>query len=174
MAAPGTVRQLGDAHWEVVVEREMKTPNRTGFTWQRRREKEAWIVALEAAAQRYAGVESTAGLALIKQRLSLFVPVGRKERRRVAIVREVPHVRRFIRDDDNLAFAGKQLRDAMKIVGLIYEDSRLWIDADPLPVQRVSSDGKFRVVIELQRVPPLPPSARPRKRPAPAVAGGLV
>jgi hypothetical protein len=55
----------------------------------------------------------------------------------VQVVRFVPAVNQFIRDDDGLAGSPKQLYDAMKDVGLIREDRREWLSMHPV-VQDVS------------------------------------
>lgn len=74
---------------------------------------------------------------------------------RVLIVREVPKKANFIRDDDNLMFASKALRDALKAHSVIYEDSREWLTC-PLPIQRVAEDGQYRTIVEVT------PWAQPR------------
>lgn len=72
-------------------------------------------------------------------------------RRRVHVAREVPSMRNFIRDDDNLRFSVKPLLDALKRCELIVNDSRKWIEL-PMPEQRVSSDGQYWTEIILQAV----------------------
>ncbi len=74
---------------------------------------------------------------------------GCTERRRVTVVREVPHVREFILDDDNLEYSLKPLLDGIKQAGLIRDDRRKWIDRPPVD-QRVSADGYHwtRITIE--------------------------
>lgn len=73
-------------------------------------------------------------------------------RMRVAITRETPSGRNFIRDDDNLRFSVKPLVDALKRQGYIRNDSRKWIDL-PTPEQRVSSDGKYWTEVALSPAP---------------------
>lgn len=70
-------------------------------------------------------------------------------RRRVTVTRMVPGKRNYIRDDDNLRFAVKPLNDALKRLGLIYDDSRRYLE-QTLPTQEVSTDGKYytRILIE--------------------------
>lgn len=70
---------------------------------------------------------------------------------RVAVTREVPSSRNFIRDDDNLRFCVKPLLDALKRSGYIRNDSRKWIEL-PMPEQEVSADGQHWTRIELQAV----------------------
>jgi hypothetical protein len=50
----------------------------------------------------------------------------------VQVVRFVPSVRQFLRDDDSLAGSPKQLYDALKDVGLIREDRREWLQMLPV------------------------------------------
>lgn len=52
----------------------------------------------------------------------------RRERRRVSIVRQVPTRRNFCKDDDNRAFTVKPVYDALKTLGLIYDDSSVWVE----------------------------------------------
>ena len=70
---------------------------------------------------------------------------------RVAIAREVPSPRNFIRDDDNLRFSVKPLLDALKRLGFIRNDSRKWIEL-PTPEQRVSTDGEYWTEIIISEV----------------------
>lgn len=63
-----------------------------------------------------------------------------REKMTVQVVRFVPSVREFLRDDDSLAGSPKQLYDALKDVGLIREDRREWLqmlpvcqDVSPIP-----------------------------------------
>lgn len=63
-----------------------------------------------------------------------------RRRMKVTVARLVPSARNFIRDDDNLRFAVKPLNDALKRLGLIYQDARAWLEQS-MPEQRVSEDG---------------------------------
>ncbi len=65
---------------------------------------------------------------------------------RVEIIREVPKLANFIRDDDNLAFAAKAAKDSLQAHCVIFEDSRAWLTS-PLPLQRVAEDGMYRTRI---------------------------
>jgi hypothetical protein len=151
--ADGTVEQTGDGQWRLRIGRELKSPNKTLWAhWRiKQRERQDWERALELAAAEWAGVTTIAGLQLLKRSLQLFLGAGQKERRRVVVTRLVPSTRNFIKDDDNLAYAGKHLFDAMKRVGLIFEDKREWLDA-PRPTQAVSPDGTYTTVIEITRL----------------------
>lgn len=170
--ADGSVQQLGEGHWEIRIQREMRSPNRTGFAWMRRREREEWRRALDAAVAAYAGVTTAAGVRLVKRSLSLFVTPGVKERRRVTITRRAPSERRFLLDDDNLLAASKQLVDELKVAGMLYEDRREYCER-PLPTQDVSPDGQFWVVIQIERLEEIP-DTRKRRTPPRAVAGELL
>lgn len=68
-------------------------------------------------------------------------------RRRVTVTRIVPSRRNFIRDDDNLRFSVKPLNDALKSKGLIYEDSRNYLE-QPMPTQEVGPGYETVIVIE--------------------------
>ena len=48
------------------------------------------------------------------------------------VVRLVPSVREFLRDDDNASFCTKGLADALTDVGLIRDDRREWLRTAPL------------------------------------------
>jgi len=74
-------------------------------------------------------------------------------RMRVAVTREVPSGRNFIRDDDNLRFCVKPLLDALKRQGYIRNDSRKWIDL-PTPEQRISPDGKHWTTVTITGLEP--------------------
>lgn len=64
------------------------------------------------------------------------------ERRRIQIVRLVPSKRNLIRDTfENLPSAAKELRDALKHTGLIFDDSTKWTDT--VITQGVSTDGTY-------------------------------
>jgi hypothetical protein len=126
---------------DLTVARELKSPNKwQGRHWRyKHRESQDWEVALWAA------IGAVAGCGSVRK------PSERRlqERRRVSVVRQVPSLRNFIRDDDNLRFATKPLNDALKRLGLIHDDSRKWLE-QVTPTQEVSSDGKYytRIVIE--------------------------
>jgi hypothetical protein len=179
--APGTVRQLGDGDWEIRIERELLSANKTiwGHWRIKQRERDDWEEALVHAAADYAGVTTRAGLELVKRSLSLFVPERPRDakgklappaqRSRVELLRLVPTKRRLILDDVNLRFAGKHLVDGMKNIGMIAADSRKWLE-EPEPTQDLSADGKFWTVIRLTR---LPLTATAAQRDGTAVAGGL-
>jgi hypothetical protein len=127
---------------DLTVERELLSPNKwQGRHWSfKSRDTKDWESMLMCAC-------------VLKDRRVMF---NRKPlvpfRRRVTVTRIVPGKRNFIKDDDNLRFAVKPLNDALKRLGLIYEDSRHWLE-QTLPTQEVSCDGKYytRILIELVR-----------------------
>lgn len=71
---------------------------------------------------------------------------------RVTVERHVPSGRNFIRDDDNLMFATKPVRDALKRLGYIKGDSRVWLE-HPLPTQHVSADGTDYTIVTIEALP---------------------
>lgn len=172
--AVGTLSQVGEAHWEFRIPRELKSPNKTLWAhWRlKQAERQAWEETLLLAVASYGGMDTVAGAQFLRS-LSVFVDPRRRERRRVVITRFVPHTRNYVKDDDNLAFCGKPLFDAMKRVGMLSDDKRELLDA-PRPVQAVSADGAYLTVIELQRLAyvALPTSATKTRRAA-AGAGEL-
>lgn len=149
---PGFLRQLGEARWEFRIPRELKSPNKTLWAhWRlKQAERQAWEQELLLAIAVYGGITVAAGAQRLRS-LSVFVAPGVKERRRVVVTRLVPSSRNFIKDDDNLSYSLKHLCDAMKRVGLLYDDRREYLDA-PRPTQAVSPDRVYTTVIEIQRL----------------------
>lgn len=70
-------------------------------------------------------------------------------RMRVTVTRLVPSERNFIRDTDNLMFCTKPLRDALKDLALIRDDSQRWLETD-LPRQERSPDGCDWTIVVLE------------------------
>lgn len=132
---------------ELTVERELKSPNRwQGRHWRyKHRESQEWEQAVWTSIAVLGGARSLRDC-LLAQNADKRVCQGR---RKVSVVRQVPSLRNFIKDDDNLRFAVKPLNDALKRLGLIHDDSRKWLE-QTLPTQAVSSDGKYytRILIE--------------------------
>lgn len=75
----------------------------------------------------------------------------RKARRRVIVTRYVAHQRQLLTDDDNLRYVAKPILDALKRLGVIYDDRREWLD-HPAPTQEVSADGTDWTRIRLERL----------------------
>ncbi len=139
--------------WIFRLPRELRGLNRTMWAHWRtaQRERQDWELKLRCAIATFASMRAAQAHpdpdeAAQFRRLVLDVP--HRERRRVRIVRFVPHLRNFLRDDDNLSACTKHVLDAMTHVGLIVDDSRTWIYRVP-PAQHVSPDGKFWTVIQL-------------------------
>lgn len=76
----------------------------------------------------------------------------RQEVRRVTVTRTVTTASHLITDDDNLKFSLKPLLDALKRAGLIYDDSRDWLEQPSLPEQRVDKTIEPTTIIRLERV----------------------
>jgi hypothetical protein len=117
-------------------------------------------------------MDTVAGAQFLRS-LSVFVDRGRPERRRVVLTRLVPHARNFLKDDDNLAFCGKSLLDAMKRVGMLSDDKREWLELTR-PTQAVSPAGTYTTVIEIQRLAYVTAPAKRRERRVEAAMGGLL
>lgn len=119
----------------LLIPRKLKSPNETLWKhWRLKlRETRGWEADLQLA-------------------IGAFQRVARAERRKVAVTRLVPSRGAFIRDEDNLRFAVKPLNDALKRLGLIWDDSQGWLE-QPLPVQSVSGDGHYWTAITIQTVP---------------------
>jgi len=169
-----SVRQLGEAHWEIRIACELKSPNRSiwGGRWALRAVREGWERALLIAIARHGGMDTAAGAQFLRS-LSVFVDARRPERRRVVLTRLVPHARNFLKDDDNLAFCGKSLLDAMKRVGMLSDDKREWLEL-PRPMQAVSPLGIYTTVIEIQRLAYVTAPAKRTARREQVAPGGLV
>lgn len=116
--------------------RELKSPNKwQGRHWRyKHRETLAW--------------ESEIKVAALLARRALDRPECAV---RVAVTRIVPSRRNFIKDDDNLRFATKPLNDALKRLGAIRDDSRLWLQ-QAMPTQEVSAHGTYETIIEIGRL----------------------
>lgn len=137
------------------VPRALASPNTwNGRHWRvKHRISQDWETAIgaatvdlyQAAGQRVGLVAAVCGMSGPKWALGY--EAGRM---RVAITREVPSGRNFIRDDDNLRFSVKPLLDALKRLGYIRNDSRKWIEL-PTPEQRISTDGKYWTEITITK-----------------------
>jgi hypothetical protein len=130
--------------WVMAVAGELKPPNAwLKSPWQQSHLSKQWERRFRTAVTKTEGVASWEGLELLGRR-----PVCH-DRMHIQVVRLVPSVRNFIRDDDNTSFATKQFSDALKRVGLIKEDRREWYTAAPLlqdvsPIAVPASDRKGR------------------------------
>lgn len=107
-----------------------------GAHWSTRdKDRVAWDVAIQNALILAADVRT------YPQYLALRAK-ARRIRMRLVITREVPSRRNFIKDDDDLMWSGKRLRDALKANKLFVDDSRKWLSYG-LPEQVISADGQY-------------------------------
>lgn len=141
---------------DLVIHRRLDSPNKTrGYHWRtRHRVAIGWENGIRsaAAAQLLAwGLVENVQITRGKTGRRYIKVTRRKARRRVTVVRYVKSFRSFIRDEDNLRFAVKPINDALKRVGLIYEDSRAWLEQPELE-QRVADDGVERTVVRIERL----------------------
>lgn len=134
---------------EFRIQRELKNynsgaggGNRSGHWSTKHRSMKIWQAALQNAAVGSLGM--TRAMELLAPDSGLFGAKGQRcqERRRVEIIRFVPSRRNFVRDTfENLPFAAKELRDALKHTGLIKDDSAKWTET--VITQEVSMDGTY-------------------------------
>lgn len=129
------------------IPRRLESPNATrGGHWRvRHRLSQTWELEIGMASTVLAVTQGN----LMVQTLRKF---GAHEKMRVTVERHVPSGRNFIRDDDNLVYSTKPLRDALKRMGYIKDDSRKWLEL-PMPTQHVSEDGSDYTVITIAPVP---------------------
>ncbi len=80
-------------------------------------------------------------------------------RRSVEVIRYVPSARNFLKDDDNLRFSVKPVLDALKHMGLLFDDRREWAAVGE-PKQEISHDKTAWTWIVLDDAAPLPPKPR--------------
>lgn len=145
---------IDPAHLTLRIPRQLVSPNVwNGRHWRvKHRISQDWEKALGAALlDVYEAAGQRVGLAAVVTAMSgpRWATGYQPGRVRVSVTREVPSMRNFIRDDDNLRFCVKPLLDALKRQGYIKNDSRKWIEL-PTPEQRVSADGLHWTVIALQ------------------------
>lgn len=143
---------------DLVITRRLESPNKMrGFHWRKRhRDTMYWEALIRVAA---ANPQLLQSWNLILETQTRKGRTGRyyiqehrkKERRRVTVTRYVKSKRAFIRDEENLHFCVKPLNDALKRLGLIFDDSRNWIE-QPMPEQRVAPDGIERTVVRIERL----------------------
>lgn len=142
---------------ELVVPRRLNGQNRgRGFHWSRAyRDTKQWeqLLAWSAASLGALRDWSLVTYENVKDERGLFRPkeIRRQERRRVTVERQVVRQSHFIQDDDNLRFSVKPVNDALKRLGLIFDDSREWLD-QPMPEQRVAEDRVARTIIRIERL----------------------
>lgn len=136
------------------IERKLQTPNHALWAhWHvKRNDRQAWeasirhalVCHLDDQARTRADREAVGTVALATGPL----PRAPEGRYTVTVERIVPSARHFIRDDDNLTYSVKPVLDALTACGLIYDDSREWLDR-PLPTQR-AVPGTTATVLTIQ------------------------
>ena len=140
---------------ELVLPMRLDTPNkRRGHHWSaRHKETKAWELVVRAIAnvnlQAWSLIRDTTTRrdALGQHRI---IESRRKERRRVTVIRQVSGADGLIRDSENLHFALKPLNDALKRIGLIYDDSMDWLE-QPMPEQRVVAKQPEITIVRIER-----------------------
>jgi len=106
------------------IQRQLLSPNAyLGRHWrEKNRERKRWQAHIVNA------IASSCASSVVRELVSNEVLPGGQghcdQVRRVAVTRFAPHVRRFIKDDDNLRFSVKPILDALKHVGLIQHARR--------------------------------------------------
>lgn len=142
---------------ELVMPRRLASPNLNLWKhWSAKlKETNAWLSAVHVACIQVPRWQQwlLTYIEMQKDERGFFRPVEirRQERRRVTVVRQVKYRGHFIRDDDNLRFATKPLNDALTRIGLLYDDSRDWLE-QAMPMQEVSRDRQVRTVVRIERV----------------------
>ncbi len=146
-----TFEILSTYAWVFRLARELKTPNRS--IWRGAMalaaDRAAWQRAFEKALHTWRAYGDYNGYSAV-ERVALPHVQRHREHRKLTVRRLVPHERNFIRDDDNLQFAPKHLRDALTRVRLIVDDADAWITRAPV-TQHVSPDGQYYTVVLLER-----------------------
>jgi hypothetical protein len=142
---------------ELVIPKKLESPNATrGYHWRRRhRDTLRWealvcLVGVHTPTFSQWNLITGARSRLWRGRVQVLT-VRRRERRRVTIIRQVASRRHFIRDDDNLQFSAKPLNDALKRLGLVYDDTRTWM-VQPLPTQQVSPNGVAWTIVRIEPI----------------------
>lgn len=132
--------------------RRLNSPNRSrGAHWgTRHRERNEWEFEIAAAAPRgwrawNLIVEEQLRRSRANPKIWHVHQERRKERRRVTVWRQVPSRRNFCKDADNRAFTVKPIYDALKALGLLYDDSDAWVDR---ALEEVIGPDQTRIRIE--------------------------
>lgn len=123
------------------IPRRLESPNKSrGAHWRvRHRITQEWEQECSLAARRGPAAKASYDL----------LSALRDRRMLVTVERHVPSERNFIRDDDNLVYSTKPLRDALKRLGYIKDDSRKWLEL-PMPTQHVSEDGSDFTIVTIE------------------------
>lgn|SRR6185369_8075592 len=143
---------------EFRIQRELKNynaGNRNGHWRQKHRSMRVWQTALSNAVVTSLG--HARACELLCPDSGLFGAKGTRvtERRRIEIIRFAPSRRRFVKDTfENLPWCAKELRDAIKHTGLIFDDSETWTET--VIDQDLSPDGTWWTWVAIDA-----PSGRP-------------
>lgn len=122
-----TERMFPAPAWVFAMKGELKSPNWFMGDFRRRKQLRSWWgTRFREAVTRAENVASWSGLEELGRAPACSVPM------RMQVVRLVPSVRHFIRDEGNANFSTKQFDDALQDVGLIREDRREWFTAAPV------------------------------------------
>lgn len=139
--------------FEMKIPLSLASPNKDrGAHWSRKHQAtQAWEHAIATL-----GGTTVRDFQLIESEVPVRTRTGwklkarrRRERRRVIITRVVGNARRLIRDDDNRRYTSKPILDALKRLGLLYDDRREWCD-HPEPQQHVAKDCEDHTVIRIE------------------------
>jgi hypothetical protein len=126
----------------LVVPRALATPNADrGAHWSTRHKlTKVWELELWAALHACPGWRDW------------LLPKGAPpERRRVTITRRHRSARSFCKDSDNRMFAGKGIRDCLKRLHLLVDDSDTWLESTVVDVTH--PDKRSDTIICLERIP---------------------
>ncbi|HVL65765.1 MAG TPA: hypothetical protein VM364_00755 [Vicinamibacterales bacterium] len=136
--------------WIFRIPREVRSLNATmwGHWRNAQREREGWEHELAGAIAAYVVLRGLDGWRP-GERVAQQQLVGRREYRRVQVLRLIPSARHRL-DPGNRRACDKHLVDAMKRVGLITNDNAKWLEHGE-PLEMVAPDGKFWTVIQLDR-----------------------
>ncbi len=135
----------GAGAWVLAMPKQLESPNKYRFHW----------TALNGARAKWEQlIWATVAIARGCASVGFMKDLGRapkcSERMAVQIIRLVPSVRNFLKDDDNRAYSAKPVHDSLKRVGLIKEDRREWLTAATV-IQDVSPFPKVPVTIIILR-----------------------
>lgn len=144
----GSLVVEADGSIEIRLPHRLESPNKLLHAHWRARtaEKKAWHARLRAVIADAAGLTS---LATHHERELEALGLARAtSHRRVVVERQVPSIRNFIKDRENLVYSVKHLLDQVRGFGFVRDDSMKWIDLDVC--QRVSDDGRDWTVIRIE------------------------
>lgn len=147
-----------DGRIEFRIRRELRnhnSKNRNPHWSKKHQSRNEWQAALCNALVFALGMN--AAQQLLVPESALFGAKGTRclVRRRIAITRLVPHRRNFVKDTfENLPWTAKELRDAIKNLGLVRDDSTRWTDT--VITQELSHDGQFWTHITIDHAPEPP------------------